>query len=102
MEEYHRDSLRELRRAAAEQERPAKGKGSLFVTLLIILLFLAAGGFYLKTEHPELLEKYFSSAAVEERLKGWKEDLQAVFRKEEAEDVQQIVDSVLAEQNETI
>lgn len=101
MEEYHRDSLRELRRMEREQlQAPRKNKGSIFITLLIILLFLAAGGFYLKTSHPEWMEKYFSSSAVEQTLQNWKEDVASVFKPEAADDVQQTVDTALAEQNE--
>ncbi len=100
MEGYHRDSLRELRRMEAEQRVPQRQRGSMFVTLLIILLFLAAGGFYLKTSHPEWLEQYFDSAAVERRLEGWKEDMAAVFNSDD--EVRQTVDDALAEQNEAV
>ena len=102
MEAYHRDSLRELRRSEQEERKQGmqKTKGSLFISLLIILLFLAAGGFYVKTSHPEGLEKYFNSKAVEETLSGWKEDVLAVFNNGEGSDVQQTVDQALAEQNE--
>lgn len=102
MEEYHRDSLRELRRQAQEGHRQEaqKTKGSVFITLLIILLFLAAGGFYLKTSQPEWLEKYFSSSAVEQTLQNWKEDVASVFKSQETADVQQTVDAALSEQNE--
>lgn len=102
MEGYHRDSLRELRRMAEEQERaPRRERGSVFITLLIILLFMAAGGFYLKTSQPEWLEQYFDSAAVEQKLSGWKEDIAAVFNSQD-DDVQQTVDEALAEQNEEV
>lgn len=97
MEEYHRDSLRELRRMA--EEYPERPKGSKFVTVLIILLFLAAGGFYLKTAQPEWLDRYFDSAAVEQKLTDWKEEVAAVFRND-TDDVQKTVDSALAEQDE--
>lgn len=97
MEEYHRDSLRELRRMA--EECPERPKGSRFVTILIILLFLAAGGFYLKTAQPEWLDRYFDSAAVEQKLTDWKEEVAAVFRND-TDDVQETVDSALAEQDE--
>ncbi len=96
MDGYHRDSLRELRRMSEEQQRvPRRERGSVFITLLIILLFLAAGGFYLKTSQPEWLEQYFSS----ETIKGWKEDIVSVFSSQDG-DVQKTVDGALAEQNE--
>lgn len=99
MEEYHRDSLREMRRLEQQGQTEAqKSKGSVFITLLIILLFLAAGGFYIKTEQPS----WFSRSAVEQTLQSWKDDIAAVFSNQEAADVQQTVDSVLAEQNETV
>lgn len=99
MEEYHRDSLRELRRLEQQgQTEVQKSKGSAFITLLIIVLFLAAGGFYIKTEQPS----WFNSKAVEQSLQNWKEDLAAVFNSQEVADVQQTVDSVLAEQNEAV
>ncbi len=97
MEEYHRDSLRELRRMA--EERPERSKGSFFITLLIVLLFLAAGGFYLKTAQPEWLDRYFDSAAVEQRLTEWKDEVVSVFRND-TDDVKETVDSALAEPDE--
>lgn len=93
MEEYHRDSLRELRRMA--EEKPEQKKGSFFVTLLIILLFLAAGGFYLKTAQP----KWYDSMAVEQKLTELKDEVVSVF-KNETDDVKETVDSALAEQDE--
>lgn len=93
MEEYHRDSLRELRRMA--EEKPERKKGSVFVTLLIILLFLAAGGFYLKTARPAWLD----SMAVQEKLTEWKDEVVSVF-KSETDDVKETVDGALAEQDE--
>lgn len=97
MEEYNRDSLRELRRMA--EEKPERRRGSFFVTLLIVLLFLAAGGFYLKTSQPELLERYFNSTAVEQKLTEWKDDVVSVF-KNEPDDVKETVDDALAKQDE--
>jgi len=93
MEEYHRDSLRELRRMA--EEKPVRKRGSVFVTLLIILLFLAAGGFYLKTARPEWLD----SVAVQEKLTAWKDEVAAVFKSKE-DDVKETVDEALAEHDE--
>ncbi len=95
MEEYHRDSLRELRRMESEQQSVRREKGSMFITLLIILLFLGAGGFYLKTT-----DRLPSLAAVKQTVIRWRDDLVAVFQEEPVSDVQATVDSALAEQNE--
>lgn len=97
MEGYHRDSLRELRRMA--EQRPEPKKGSRFITLLIVLLFLAAGGFYLKTAEPDWFRGYFESVAVSEKLAEWKEEALSVFRQEEG-DVTETVDGALAEQEQ--
>ena len=97
MEEYHRDSLRELRRMA--EEKPERNRGSVFVTLLILLLFLAAGGFYIKTSQPEWVERYFNSTAVEQKLTEWKDEVVSVFNSE-GDDVKETVDGALAEQDE--
>ncbi len=96
MEGYHRDSLRELRRMAEQQPEPRKG--SRFITLLIILLFLAAGGFYIKTAEPEWLDQYFNSVAIEQKLSEWKEEALSVFQPES--DVTETVDGALAEQDQ--
>ena len=93
MEEYHRDSLREYRRMEREKPEKPLRKGSFFITLIIVVLFAAAGVFYLKTAQPALFEKYFCS------LKSWKEQAISVFEPQE-NDVQQTVDSALAEQDE--
>lgn len=95
MEEYHRDSLRELRRMELEQQSTKRERGSVFVTLLIILLFLAAGGFYLKTT-----DRLPDFSAVKETVIRWRDDLVAVFQDDAVSDVQATVDGVLAEQNE--
>lgn len=52
MEEYTRDSFRAIRdeMAHAQQQR----RGSVFITILIILIFTAAGIFYIKTSKPQL------------------------------------------------
>ncbi len=91
MEEYHRDSLRELRRAEMQQlqERPARG--SLFITLLIIALFLAAGGFYLKTT-----DRLPSFTTVQQRVVQWADELVSAVQQEPADDVQATVDNALA------
>ena len=103
MEDYHRDSLREMRRMEREGQyrEPERKRGSVFITLLIILLFLAAGGFYLKTEHPEWVDQYFTGSAVEQTLQSWKEDVAAVFSPQEDSEVKQTVDDALADQNES-
>ena len=98
MEGYHRDSLRELRRMEAEQQSEKREKGSVFITLLIILMFLAAGGFYLKTT--DRLPESFSFSSVKQTVIRWKEELVAVMKGEEVTDVQATVDGVLAGQNE--
>ena len=95
MEEYHRDSLRELRRMELQEQSVKREKGSVFVTLLIILLFLGAGGFYLKTT-----DRLPAFSTVKQTVIRWRDDLVAVVKGEEAADVQATVDSVLAEQNE--
>ena len=87
MEEYHRDSLRELRRMEQETARKPVKKGSILVTLLIVVLFLAAGWFYLKTARPEWIQG----------LKAWKEEAVSVFRSE-SEEVHQTVDAALADE----
>ena len=86
MEEYHRDSLRELRRM--QEAPPERVRGSGWITLLILALFLIAGGFYLKTARPEWLEQYFDAAAVEQKMTEWKEEVAAVF-KSDTDDVQE-------------
>lgn len=92
MEEYNRDSLRQLRRT--EFEAPVPKKGSRWITLLIILLFLFAGGFYLATQED------FSLKDAKDTLIGWKEDIAAVFNAQEAEnDVEKTVNAVLAQQD---
>ena len=97
MEEYHRDSLRELRRMERQEaEHPPKNKGSGWITLLIVLMFLAAGGFYFKTARPELFQKYYDT------LKNWADEAVSVFQQEKPNDVQQTVDEALAKQNETV
>lgn len=97
MEEYHRDSLRELRRMA--EEKPERNRGSVFVTLLIVLLFLAAGGFYIKTSQPEWWDRYFNTTAVEQKLTEWKDEVVSVFKSEQ-DDVKETVDGALADQDE--
>ena len=81
------------------EEKPERNRGSVFVTLLILLLFLAAGGFYIKTSPPEWVERYFNSTAVEQKLTEWKDEVVSVF-KSEGDDVKETVDGALAEQDE--
>ena len=99
MEEYTRESLRELRKNEQFALQERKEKGSKWITLLIIVLLLAAGGFYLATAKPAWLEKYFDLSAVNETVEGWQEDLAAVFAPKESTDVQATVDAALGEQN---
>lgn len=100
MEEYHRDSLRELRRLERDDQKTQKVRGSRFITLLIILMFLAAGGFYLKTAQPAWLTKRFDFAAVQQKIVQWKDDIVATIKGEDATDVQQTVDGVLENTDE--
>ncbi len=53
MERYTREDIRSLRQAA---EVSQKQKGSVFVTVLIILIFMGCGVFYIKTSHPEIID----------------------------------------------
>ena len=95
MEEYTRESLRELRRGEQVARQERKEKGSRWVTLLIIALLLAAGGFYLATARPTWLDQYFNTAAVNEAVESWQKDLTAVFAPKEHSDVQATVDAAL-------
>lgn len=65
MEGYTRDSFRAIR---DEMERAEQQKrGSVFITLLIIVIFLAAGIFYIKTSKPQLWNcavQYIKSVSV--------------------------------------
>lgn len=97
MEGYHRDSLRELRRAEADRRQQEQGKGSVFITLLIVLMFLGAGAFYLETT--DRLPQSWDFAAVKQTVLRWKEELVAVFETEEAAEVHATVDSALNETN---
>ena len=99
MEGYHRDSLRELRRAEIAQQQEGQGKGSIFITLLIILMFLGAGAFYLKTT--DRLPEDWNFTSVKQTVLRWKEELVSVFDSQEAVEVHATVDSALAEQNAT-
>ncbi|MBQ7095146.1 MAG: hypothetical protein IJN80_01650 [Clostridia bacterium] len=92
MEEYTRDSLRQLRRT--EFEAPVPQKGSRWITLLIILLFLFAGGFYLSTQ------KDFSFEDAKDTLLGWKEEVAAVWNQSSQEiDIEKTVDDALTKQD---
>lgn len=91
MEEYTRDSLRAYRRELQQGKKEHKHrKGSKWLTWLIILLFLAAGAFYLQTEHADWVRNFFAS------------DVFAPWRGESDESVHKTVDSALAQQNEAI
>ena len=97
MEVYHRDSLRELRRAEADRRQQEQEKGSVFITLLIVLMFLGAGAFYLETtDFPPLKQDF---AAVKQTVLRWKEELVAVFEPQDAAEVHATVDSALNETN---
>ena len=98
MEGYHRDSLRELRRQREEIEAKEKQSGSVFITLLIILLFLGAGGFYLKTT--DRLPKEWSFSDMKQTVLQWGEELTEVFESKETAEVQATVDGVLSGENE--
>ncbi len=100
MEGYTRDSLRAMRREALEEKQNHSEKGSKFITLLIILLFLGAGGFYIKTAKPEWMPAEWSFEAISEQFKAWKADWNEAFLQEDAQSVQQTVEDALAEQNE--
>lgn len=99
MEEYTRESLRELRKNEQFALQERREKGSRWITVLIIVLFLAAGSFYLATAKPDWLGNYFNVAAVNETVEGWQQDLATVFAPKEATDVQATVDAALAEQD---
>ena len=101
MEEYTRDSLRELRRGEQQAQQVRREKGSKFITFLILLLFLTAGFFYLATSKPAWLEKHFRFSDLKATVQAWQESLSASNEAEEdAVDVQSIVDNALKEQNE--
>ena len=101
MEEYTRDSLRELRRGEQQAFQQRKEKGSKFITLLILLLFLAAGIFYLATAKPAWLEKHFRFSDLKATVQAWQQSLTPKNKDDEdAVDVQSIVDNALKEQNE--
>ena len=100
MEGYTRDSLRAMRREALQEKQNHREKGSKFITILIVLLFLGAGGFYIKTTKPEWLPAEWSFEAINEQFKAWKADWNAAFQQEDVLSVQQTVEDALAEQNE--
>jgi hypothetical protein len=93
MEEYTRDSLRELRKNQVEEQRKIrKNRGSIFITMLIILLFLAAGLFVFMTISERSIGKAFSPIAI---IEGWKEDITAAFSPKEDENIRATVDQAL-------
>lgn len=100
MEEYTRDSLRQLRRGEQQAMQVRKEKGSRFITFLILLLFLAAGIFYLATAKPAWLEKRFHFSDLKATVQAWQQSLTAPKEAEDAVDVQSIVDNALKEQDE--
>ena len=100
MEEYTRDSLRELRRGEQQAQQVRKEKSSKLITFLIVLLFLAAGIFYLATTKPAWLEKHFPFADLKATVQAWTQSLTAPKESEETVDVQAIVDNALKEQDE--
>lgn len=102
MEGYHRNSLRELRRSEQEEQWETRKKGSRFITFLIILLFLFAGGFYLSTARPAWLTSRFDFSAVGQRLKDWKNEVLDAVKGTEDGDVQQTVDSALSGGDEAV
>ncbi len=100
MEEYTRDSLRELRRGEQQAQQVRREKGSKFITFLIILLFLAAGIFYLATAKPAWLEKHLGFSELKAAVEAWQQDLADTFQTDDTVDVQSIVDDALKEQDE--
>ena len=94
MEEYNRDSLRQLRRSA--EDKPSPKKGSRWVTLLIILILLAAGSFFIATQVG------FTLSDARKTLVGWGEDIITVFNGDQEDDIEKTVNAVLKEQNESI
>ena len=100
MEEYTRDSLREMRRGEQQLQQVRKEKGSKFITFLIVLLFLAAGGFYLATAKPAWLEKQFRFNEIKAAVEAWQQDLTKTFQKDDTIDVQATVDDALKGGNE--
>ncbi len=100
MEEYDRNSLRRLRKEALEHQHTGQ-KGSRFISMLIVLMFLLAGGFYIKTTDPIWLTGNPSYIAVREKLEDWKEALVSAFQgDEEINDVQETVNAALAQNDE--
>lgn len=89
MEEYTRDSLRELRRnELADKKRQRKHKGSVLITLLIIFLFIGAILFYIFTAKPAWL----SGTAID----GWKETIVSAFSPKDTVHIRKTVDSALS------
>ena len=93
MEEYHRDSLREMRREF--EAKPIKKRGNLWITLFIILLFLFAGSFFIATHNNFQLEDAKST------IEKWSKNIASTFNSEK-NDITETVDAVLAEQNAKI
>lgn len=65
MEEYTRDSFRAIRDEMARAEE--KKRGSVFITIVIIAIFAAAGIFYIKTAKPQLWQnavQYIQNVSV--------------------------------------
>lgn len=92
MEEYTRDSLRQLRRADYEPTPPKKG--SKLITFMIILLYLFAGGFYLATE------KNISLEEAKETLLGWKDNVVAAMnQKNFDQEIEKAVEEALNKQD---
>ena len=58
MENFDRDSLREI--YEKERKNKAEKRGSLFITIIIIMIFAFGGIFYVKTAKPLLFEKAVS------------------------------------------
>lgn len=100
MEEYTRDSLRQIRRGEQQAMQERREKGSKFITFLILLLFLAAGIFYLATAKPAWLEKHFPFADLKATVQAWAQSLTTPKEPEKTIDVQSIVDNALKEQND--
>ncbi len=90
MDEYTRDSLRELRKnERVSKQKKRKRSGSILITILIILLFLGAGFFYLSTAKPAWF-------GLEETITGWKEAIVTAFAPKERIEIRKTVDRALS------
>lgn len=91
MEPYHRDSLRDFRREAQKMPQKVR-RGSRLFTILIILLFILAGVFFIVTGTG------LDPRKTKDTILRWGDEIAAVFHQEE-NDITKTVDAVLAEQD---